>query len=173
MEHFEKWHRQYDEWIERGDDPVCMWLPGLHIPESYLTALVQTTCRRRGWPLDKSTLFTTVTQMLSADEVQEKPEDGCYISGLFLEGAAWDFERQCLKPQDPKVLITQIPVLKVTPIESNKLKLQHTFKTPVYVTQNRRSAMGVGLVFEADLRSSEHPSHWVLQGTALVLNTDD
>ena len=32
--------------------------------------------------------------------------------------------------------------------------------------------MGVGLVFEADLATHEHPSHWVLQGTALVLNTD-
>ncbi|KAF5830619.1 hypothetical protein DUNSADRAFT_14266 [Dunaliella salina] len=36
----------------------------------------------------------------------------------------------------------------------------------------RRNAMGVGLVFEADLASQEHPSHWVLQGVALVQNTD-
>ncbi len=42
----------------------------------------------------------------------------------------------------------------------------------MYVTQARRNAMGVGLVFEADLSTSEHPSHWVLQGVALVLNTD-
>lgn len=38
--------------------------------------------------------------------------------------------------------------------------------------QARRNAMGVGLVFEADLASQEHPSHWVLQGVALVQNTD-
>jgi dynein heavy chain len=42
----------------------------------------------------------------------------------------------------------------------------------VYVTQARRNAMGVGLVFEADLASDMHPSHCVLQGTALVLNID-
>ena len=40
-----------------------MWLSGLHIPESYLTALVQATCRKNGWPLDKSTLYTAVTQV--------------------------------------------------------------------------------------------------------------
>lgn len=34
---------QYDDWTKQGD-PMCMWLSGLHIPESYLTALVQTTC---------------------------------------------------------------------------------------------------------------------------------
>lgn len=32
--------------------------------------------------------------------------------------------------------------------------------------------MGQGLVFEADLATGEHPSHWVLQGVALTLNID-
>jgi dynein heavy chain len=36
----------------------------------------------------------------------------------------------------------------------------------------RKDAMGTGLVFEADLRTEQHASHWVLQGVALVLNTD-
>ena len=40
-----------------------MWLSGLHIPESYLTALVQATCRKNQWPLDKSTLYTSVTEV--------------------------------------------------------------------------------------------------------------
>ena len=40
--------------------PAAVWLSGLHIPESYLSALVQTTCRRKNWPLDKSTLYTQV-----------------------------------------------------------------------------------------------------------------
>jgi dynein heavy chain len=39
--------------------------------------------------------------------------------------------------------------------------LKDNLKTPVYVTQERRNAMGVGLVFEADLRTEEHISHWV------------
>ena len=102
----------------------------------------------------------------------ERPVDGCFVTGLSLEGASWDMERGCLKPQDPKVLLIDLPILQVIPIEANKLKLQNTFRTPVYVTQARRSAMGVGLVFEADLTTPVHPSHWILQGTALVLNTD-
>jgi len=40
------------------------------------------------------------------------------------------------------------------------------------VTQNRKNAMGVGQVFVADLKTTEHPSHWILQGVALVLNVD-
>jgi len=172
MVHFTGRGAQYDAWREVGD-PSVIWLSGLHIPESYLTALVQATCRRKSWPLDKSTLFTQVTQHEDESDILEVPEDGCFVRGLYLEGAGWDRSRSQLKRQDPKVLVVPLPVLQVTPIEAAKLKLVGTFRTPVYVTQARRNAMGVGLVFEADLATEEHASHWVLQGVALSLNTDE
>jgi len=170
MAHFTRRFAQYDSWIDVGE-PAVMWLSGLHIPESFLTALVQTTCRTRGWPLDKSTLYTVVTQ-LDSGEGLEALESGCYVTGLYLEGAAWDVENCSLRPQDPKVLVAELPIMQVIPIEASKLKLHNTFRTPVYVTQARRNAMGVGLVFEADLATTEHPSHWVLQGVSLCLNID-
>ena len=64
-----------------------MWLSGLHIPESYLTALIQINCRAKGWALDKTTLFTSVTKHRNEDEIKKKPEFGCYVRGLYLEGA--------------------------------------------------------------------------------------
>ncbi|RYH28883.1 hypothetical protein EON65_10520, partial [archaeon] len=39
MGHFSRRHQQYEAWVEHGE-PAVMWLSGLHIPESYLTALV-------------------------------------------------------------------------------------------------------------------------------------
>jgi dynein heavy chain len=170
MNHFTRRYDQYDLWIKEGE-PAVIWLSGLHIPESYLTALVQTTCRKRGWPLDKSTLYTVVTGHTSPDGL-EALESGCYVQGLYLEGAAWDFEHRQLRPQDPKVLVIDLPIMQVIPVEASKLKLHNTFRTPVYVTQARKNAMGVGLVFEADLATEEHTSHWVLQGVALCLNID-
>jgi len=65
-----------------------------------------------------------------------------------------------------------MPLVQIIPVEANKLKLRGTIRTPVYTTQARRNAMGFGLVFEADLKTDKHISHWVLQGVALVLNTD-
>ena len=38
MAHFRQRHAQYSEWVENGE-PMVMWLSGLQIPESYLTAL--------------------------------------------------------------------------------------------------------------------------------------
>ena len=61
-------------------EPQVMWLSGLHIPESYLTALVQATCRKNGWPLDKSTLYTSVTQYQAAEDVTERTHHGQWQS---------------------------------------------------------------------------------------------
>lgn len=78
----------------------------------------------------------------------------------------------CLARQDPKVLIQEMPVIKVIPIEFNKLKLRGTIVLPVYVTSDRANAMGVGGVFEANIPTEEHSSHWILQGACLILNQD-
>ncbi len=63
MLHFEKRYHQYSSWIKNGE-PIVMWLSGLHVPEAYITALVHT----------------------------DRPQSGCYIQGLYLEGAGWDIK---------------------------------------------------------------------------------
>lgn len=75
MVYFLRRFSQYTLWVAEGE-PSVMWLSGLHIPESYLTALVQATCRRNGWPLDRSTLFTQVTKFQDAEEVNERAGQG-------------------------------------------------------------------------------------------------
>jgi len=162
---------QYLSWVNEGE-PKVMWLSGLSIPETYTAALVQTTCRRYGWPLDKTTLYTKVTKYTNPTQVAERMTDGCYVQGLYIEGAAWDVENQCLIRQPPKVLVQELPIMMIIPVELNNLKLHGTIRVPMYITQQRRNAMGVGMMMEADLDTREHSSHWVLQGVALVLNTD-
>lgn len=49
---------------------------------------------------------------------------GCFVSGLYLEGADWDIERGCLVKSKAKVLVVDLPILKVIPIEAHRLKLQ-------------------------------------------------
>lgn len=171
ISHFERRFRQYKDWIEI-EEPKVMWLSGLHIPESYLTALVQTTCRSKGWALDKSTKYTNVTTIWDPKEITKRLDQGTYIQGLYLEGARYNSEKDCLDYQKPKELVTEMPLVQIIPVEANKLKLRGTIKTPVYTTQARANAMGVGQVFQADLKTVQHPSHWILQGVAMVLNTD-
>lgn len=49
---------------------------------------------------------------------------GCFVSGLYLEGADWDTEAGCLIKSKPKVLVVELPILKIIPIEAHRLKLQ-------------------------------------------------
>lgn len=52
MTWFLRRHDQYLRWATDGE-PNVIWLSGLHIPETYLAALVQAACRAKGWPLDR------------------------------------------------------------------------------------------------------------------------
>ncbi|XP_055909296.1 LOW QUALITY PROTEIN: dynein axonemal heavy chain 10 [Eupeodes corollae] len=169
MEHLLNRAKQYHYWSLSGE-PLVIWLAGLHIPESYLTAIIQIACRKNGWPLDKSTLYTYVTDFIDPDDVEERPPRGCYVHGLFIEGARWDSNAKALARSHPKVLVEDLPLLAVIPIEVHRLKLQNTYRAPVYTTSLRRNAMGIGLIFEANLETHEDLSHWVLQGVCLTLN---
>lgn len=53
----------------------------------------------------------------------DKAPSGCYVSGLYLEGAKWDLQKGCLTKSSPKVLTEELPVLRIIPIEANRLKL--------------------------------------------------
>jgi dynein heavy chain len=49
----------------------------------------QVTARQTGLPLDKMTIETHMTTMLSADQPKDFPVDGAFVHGLFIEGARW------------------------------------------------------------------------------------
>jgi dynein heavy chain len=151
--HFQKRYEQYEDWYENGE-PKVMWLAGLHVPEAYLTALLQTACRSKGCPLDKTTLMIIVSTYQRSNQVMTKPALGCYISGMYLEGTNWDLERKCLIPQHPKELVIDLPLMRVTPIELNKVRTQNMLRTPIYLTQKRKDSMGVGLVQTAYLEDN-------------------
>jgi dynein heavy chain, axonemal len=95
------------------------------------------------------------------------------VEGLYLEGARWNINKGELDRQLPKQLAVPLPIMQIIPVEANRLKLRDMFQTPVYITQRRRDAMGNGYVFEANLKTTEHKSFWVLQGVALFLNTNE
>ena len=177
MDQLSRRYAQYSTWITERRLPAVLWLSGLHVPESMLSALVQTTCRSKGWALDKSVVFTQVTRFTDKSQISSPLEFGTFVEGLFLEGAEWDVEKGYLIDQRPKQLVVPMPIIEIVPVESSDQRLLDPciLPTPVYCTQSRRSAMGVGLCFEANLRTvqGQKQSIWILQGVALFLNIDN
>ncbi|VDM31178.1 unnamed protein product [Hydatigera taeniaeformis] len=173
LTHFHRRTEQYKAWAASGE-PIVIWLSGLHVPESFLFAVVQSACRRNAWPLDKSITVTTVTDYTNEEAVEDRNLAGCLLNGLFLEGASWNPRVGCLCLQASRQRIQPLPFLKVSVMESRRAKKHATLLTPVYVTSARADADGRGLVFEADLPMDQEfgANRWILQGVCLLLNDD-
>ena len=88
----------------------CCWHSvGLFNPQSFLTAVMQTTARKYGWPLDKTNIATDVTRFIP-DQIDSPPKEGVYVHGLYLEGARWDEKAGVLDDSRPKQLTCRMPV---------------------------------------------------------------
>ena len=81
--------KELEGWVAEFQLPGSVWLSGLFNPQSFLTAIMQTTARKNEWPLDKMTLTVDVLKK-NREEVGAPPREGAYIHGLFLEGCRWD-----------------------------------------------------------------------------------
>lgn len=46
------------------------------------------------------------------------------MQGLYIEGARWDLKIMQLARSIPKVLVEELPILAVIPVEAHRLKLQ-------------------------------------------------
>jgi dynein heavy chain len=47
---------------------------------------------------------------LLKENITEKPEEGCYVHGLFLEGARWNYKKHMLDTSLPKELFSDLPM---------------------------------------------------------------
>ena len=71
------------------------------------------------------------------DEIKEGPKDGCYIRGLFIEGAKWDSAKKQLGESSPKVLFSEIPVIWLMPSVNRQQPSSGIYICPVYKTLTR------------------------------------
>lgn len=73
----------------------------------------------------------------SAEDLTTRPENGCYIHGLFVEGARWNSNQHLLAESRPKELYTDMPVMKLIPMANRKQPLSGIYICPVYKTLTR------------------------------------
>lgn len=71
------------------------------------------------------------------EELKEGPQDGCYITGLFVEGARWDHTHHQLTESRPKELYTDLPVLWLKPEANRKMPESGIYDCPCYKTLTR------------------------------------
>lgn len=145
--------------------PKVTWLSGLFNPQSFLTAVMQTTARRNDWPLDKTVVLTEVTKK-QVDQIEAPSRDGAFIHGLTLEGARWDDKTGVLEDSKPKELFCPMPVILIKAVTVDKAEMKDAYQTPVYKTERRFREE----VFTAQLKSKHGQIKWTLAGVCLFLD---
>ena len=70
-------------WIDNGT-PQCFWISGFFFPQAFLTGTLQNFARKHVIAIDKLTFEFKYLDHLQPEDIKEKPEDGCYVHGLFL-----------------------------------------------------------------------------------------
>lgn len=72
-----------------------------------------------------------------AQLLEAAPEHGCYIHGLYVEGAKWDAEANILVESRPKELFTEMPAFWFYPEVNRKQSTEGIYVCPLYKTLQR------------------------------------
>jgi len=156
---------QLKDWSE-GDPPAVFWLSGFTFPSGFLTALKQMSARSRNVAIDELQFEFVV---MSPEQCHNRPKEGAYIKGLFLEGAGWDVEQQALCEPDPMELIVQMPIIWFRPVQNKKKISREIFECPLYTYPFRA---GTSFILHVELKCADgSPERYIKRGAGLLLST--
>eukprot|EP00753_Platysulcus_tardus_P011845 PLAT3317.25.p1 GENE.PLAT3317.25~~PLAT3317.25.p1 ORF type:complete len:2725 (+),score=1732.12 PLAT3317.25:536-8176(+) len=155
-------------WLEDAL-PKVFWLSGFTYPTGFLTALLQTSARKNGVPIDSLSWEFLIMQQ---DEIAitQHPKEGTYVKGLFLEGARWDYEHAHLAEPEPMELFSPMPIIHFKPVDSRKKVSKGFYTCPLYlypVRTGTRERPSFTIAVELKCGSLP-PSGWALRGCALL-----
>ena len=181
----------FNLWITNGS-PSIFWLPGFFFTQSFITGTRQNHARRSSIPIDEIGYDFQVLTSTVKRNVWVGPTAGCYVHGLFLQGAAWDTTSQnrmadehygqgtseigtggtgSLVESTPKELFVSMPVIWFWPRRLSDIPIPmqdlggtaHVYVCPVYKTSARRGM----------LSTTGHSTNFVIAVRLPVNNVQD
>jgi dynein heavy chain, axonemal len=155
--------KELENWSSDFQLPASVWIGGLFNPQSFLTAIMQTTARKSELPLDKMVLTIDSTK-----KTRDEPggsRDGTFCSGLYMEGARWDPQTNQIAESKMKELTPPMPLLFIKAVTIDRRETKNVYECPVYRTKSR----GPTYIWTFNLRTRERPAKWILGGVCLLL----
>ncbi|CAO2638238.1 Dynein axonemal heavy chain 1 [Lemmus lemmus] len=162
-------------WIKNGIPPV-FWISGFFFPQAFLTGTLQNFARKFVISID-TIAFDFKVLSRTPSEIEERPPVGCYIHGLFLEGARWDPLDFQLAESRPKELYTEMAVIWLMPVANRKVETQDFYLCPIYKTLTRAGTLSTtghstNYVIAVEIPTNKPQRHWIKRGVALICALD-
>jgi dynein heavy chain len=165
-----------DNWLRNGN-PTSYWLSGMYFPQGFMTGVLQTHARLHTIAIDKLAFSFEIMDYEGFEDVEERPQDGVYIHGLFVDAARWNRETLALDEQEPGVLFDTMPVVCFKPVEEYKPNPEE-YQAPLYKAANREGKLNTtgqstNFIEHVACQTSAAPAHWTMRGAALLCMLSD
>lgn len=162
-------------WLTKGE-PNSYWLPVFIYPQAFLSTVLQIHARKAKVQLEKLGFGFKVLNV-SEDLIKEKPKDGVYIHGLFIEAAKWNSKDGVLEDQRGNESIVSIPPIWLRPVVDYQQQ-QESYSCPVYKTSEhsipkQNGTLEDNIVLAIDLPCKINRDHWVLRGTSILMQLNE
>ncbi|XP_052749829.1 dynein axonemal heavy chain 1-like isoform X2 [Galleria mellonella] len=159
------------QWAD-GGIPKVFWISGFYFPQAFLTGALQNYARKHVIAID--TVSYAFEALPSAPA--KKPDDGCCVRGLFLEGARWNMGDMALEESRPKELHTEMAIMYMKPEQNHKLQ-PGLYECPTYKTLLRAGTLSTtghstNYVMTIELTTHKPQAHWIKRGVALFCALD-
>lgn len=173
-----------DEWISNGK-PSVFWISGFFFTQSFLTGIKQNFARSFKYPIDQVDFRFEILKYADAERAQkEPPKHGCFLQGLFLEGASWNDETGVLMESKHGEMHISMPILNFVPMlltnateEAQEGDQTQKYACPTYKTGERFGTLlttghSTNYVMNILLPTDVPPNHWVKRSVALLTQLD-
>jgi len=165
-------------WLLNGP-PDCFWMGGFYFPQGFMTGASQNHARKYKIAIDTLNWAFEVKRIETSEDVKGPPDNGLLITGLYMDGAAFDTENLCMAEAAPATNWQMLPIILFLPVANHKVDPEK-YACPLYKTSTRSgqlstTGMSTNYVLNVELPCPEDgpPSKWVLQGTGMVVNLNE
>ncbi|XP_076648749.1 dynein heavy chain at 62B [Halictus rubicundus] len=164
----------FQNWLVNGK-PTTFWISGFSFVHAFLTATTQNFARKYKIPIDRIDFDFKV---LPAYELNESPDDGVYVYGMFLAGARWDMTTMLLEESYPKILWDRMPIVWTKPTHMDFIHIGERYECPLYITSARFGILkttghSTNYVLSLLIDTKYPVSHWIKRGLALLCQLDN